>query len=94
MFYTYILYSDTRSKYYIGYTHDLELRLERHNSGWSKSTKSGIPWKIVYSEEFRSKSEAIKRESDLKRKKSRQFIEKFIAEGRPESVREVPSLPP
>jgi len=43
MFFTYILYSDTKDRYYIGHTHDFELRLERHNAGWSKSTKSGIP---------------------------------------------------
>ncbi len=74
MFYTYILYSQSKDKYYVGYTHDLDLRLKRHNSGWSKSTKSGIPWKLVYYEEFATKSNAMKREYEIKHKKSRKFI--------------------
>ena len=86
MFYTYVLYSDSKGKYYVGYTHDLNLRLERHNEGWSRSTKSGIPWKIVYYEEFGTKSEAMKRESEIKKKKSRKYIEKLIAGGRPENL--------
>ncbi len=32
MYYIYILYSHTKDRYYVGYTHDLELRLNRHNS--------------------------------------------------------------
>lgn len=78
MFYTYIIYSKSTDKYYIGYTHDLKLRLERHNSGNSRSTKSGIPWKLVYNEMFETKSEAIKRENEIKRKKSRKYIEGLI----------------
>ncbi len=78
MFYTYIIYSKLTNKYYVGYTHDLILRLERHNSGWSKSTIAGIPWELVYNEKFQNKSEAIKRENEIKRMKSRIYIEKLI----------------
>ena len=70
-------------RYYVGHTHNLELRLERHNAGQSRSTKAGIPWIIVYFEEYKSKSEAIKREYQIKHRKSRKYIEKLIAEGRP-----------
>jgi putative endonuclease len=84
MFYTYILYSELIDRYYIGYTENLELRLERHNQGWSQYTKQGIPWNIVYFEKYEDKSAAIKREREIKNKKSRRFIEKLIAEGRPE----------
>ena len=84
MYYTYILYSETTDKYYIGHTHDLELRLERHNDGGSRSTKAGIPWKLIYFEKHESKSEAMKREYFIKHKKSRKFIEKLVTGGRPE----------
>lgn len=86
MYYTYILYSPKIDKYYVGYTHDLELRVERHNSGWGKFSSSGIPWKLVYSEEFNSKSDALKREREIKGRKSRSYIEKLIghAGGRPD----------
>ncbi len=86
MWFTYILYSNKINKYYVGYTSDLELRILRHNSGWGKYSSRGTPWKLVYFEKFASKSEAIKRENQIKKKKSRKYIEKLIsfAEGRPE----------
>jgi putative endonuclease len=77
-FYVYIIYSQSKERYYIGYTHDLDLRLIHHNEGWTKSTKSGIPWKLVYSEKFESRSQAMKREKEIKRMKSRQYIENLI----------------
>ena len=85
-YFTYIIYSKSIDRYYIGYTHDLTLRLSRHNSGSSRSTKSGIPWILVYYEEFETKSKAIKRENYIKKMKSKEFIEKLIrdAGGRPE----------
>ncbi len=78
------MYSQSKDRYYVGYTKNLQLRLERHNAGWSRSTKSGIPWKIVYSEKFETKSEAIERENAIKKMKSRNYIEKLIAGGRPD----------
>ncbi|WP_415831470.1 GIY-YIG nuclease family protein, partial [Flavobacterium terrigena] len=33
-----------KGKYYIGQTNNMEDRLRRHNSGYSLSTKNGIPW--------------------------------------------------
>ncbi len=79
MFYTYIIYSESSDKYYISHTHDLELRLQRHNERWTRSTKAGIPWKLIYSEEYRTKSEAMKRECEIKRMKSRKYIEDLIS---------------
>ena len=78
MWYLYIIYSASIDKYYIGYTDDPEKRLDRHNSGWGRYSKRGIPWKMVYTEAFNSKSEAIKREYELKKKKSRNYIEFLI----------------
>ena len=86
MYFTYILFSESKNKYYTGSTSDLMKRLLKHNSGHSRSTKAGIPWKIVYFEEYQTKSEAIKREYEIKRMKSRKYIESLItrAEGRPD----------
>jgi putative endonuclease len=53
--------------------------------GWGKYTKRGIPWELVYCEKFKTKTEALKREREIKRKKSRKYIEGLIhAGGRPE----------
>jgi putative endonuclease len=55
MWYTYIIYSEKIDRYYICVTGNLEWRLERHNAGWGKYTKRGIPWKVVYTENCKSK---------------------------------------
>ncbi|MBU0711759.1 GIY-YIG nuclease family protein [bacterium] len=48
----YILYSPSKDRYYIGQTADINRRLHEHNSGHTKSTKSSIPWQIVYKKPF------------------------------------------
>ncbi|MDP3582929.1 MAG: GIY-YIG nuclease family protein [Ignavibacteria bacterium] len=87
MYFTYILYSPSIDKYYTGYTENLGLRISRHNSGWGKFSSRGIPWKLVYNEEFENKSDAINRENEIKSKKSKNYIENLIrhAGGRPDS---------
>ena len=62
----YILQSDSTRAFYIGEAEDLQKRLKKHNNGESRSTKSGRPWRLVYSEEFPSRSEAVRRERSLK----------------------------
>ena len=86
--YTYIIYSTKIDKYYIGSTEDLNWRLERHNMGWGKYTKRGIPWKMVYFEKYKTKTEALRREKEIKNKKSRNYIEALIchAGGRPDKI--------
>jgi putative endonuclease len=78
----YILYSEKLNKYYIGACIDLNRRLYEHNIGHSKFTSLGIPWKIVYTEEFLTLADAKKRELVIKKMKSRKYIEELIAKGR------------
>jgi putative endonuclease len=78
MWYTYIIYSEKLDRYYIGYTDNLSWRLERHNQGWGRFTKAGIPWELVYFEKYQTKQEALKRERKIKFKKSRKYIENLI----------------
>ena len=77
-FYVYILYSATRNRYYVGHTHDVEQRLLQHNAGRTPSTKQGRPWILCYTEEFNEKSAAAKREVEIKRMKSRLYVETLI----------------
>jgi putative endonuclease len=74
----YILYSERIDRYYTGVTEDVEWRLERHNQGWGRYTKRGICWRIVYSEKFDNKSDALKREREIKTRKSKKYIESLI----------------
>jgi putative endonuclease len=82
--FVYIIQSETSGRYYIGLTHDPKLRLGRHNEGWTRSTKGRGPWKLMYVEECEDKKMAIKREREIKGKKSKRYIEILIhAGGRP-----------
>jgi putative endonuclease len=79
MYFVYILYSTASEKYYTGSTDDLFGRLKHHNGGHTPSTRSGSPnWKIVYTETFQERSEALKREKEIKNKKSKKYIEWLI----------------
>ncbi|QIA09243.1 GIY-YIG nuclease family protein [Draconibacterium halophilum] len=74
MFYCYILYSQKLDKFYIGSTGDVEGRLQRHNSSNKGFTSTGKPWELKYYEAFEEKSDAMKREAQLKKWKSRSAI--------------------
>ncbi|MEO8819963.1 MAG: GIY-YIG nuclease family protein [Ginsengibacter sp.] len=76
--YTYILFSEKINKYYIGACINIERRLYEHNTGHSKFTSTGIPWTLKYSEFFETLNEAKRRESAIKKMKSRKYIESLI----------------
>ncbi len=78
MFYIYILKSETTGKYYIGYTSNLIQRISSHNHGKNTSTRYGIPWKIVYSEELKDKKLAWLREKQIKSYKGGEAFKKLI----------------
>jgi putative endonuclease len=65
-YFVYILKSEKTNGYYYGYTSNLTIRLEKHNSGMVRSTKAKLPWKIHYFENFKTKTEALKREKFFK----------------------------
>ncbi len=77
-YFTYILYSNKLDKYYYGQTNNLLRRIEEHNSGVTKYTKAGIPWEIVFSKSFNSRTEAVQLEQRLKRAKNKNYIKWFI----------------
>ena len=74
----YIIYSEKLDKYYTGACKDLERRLYEHNIGHSKFTSLGMPWILKYSETFSTLQQAKQREMEIKKKKSRLYIEKLI----------------
>ena len=83
MFTTYVLHSETHDKIYIGFTSNLEQRLLSHNQlatkGWTIKFR---PWELIYKEEFETKSQAMKREQELKSFQGRQFIRSLIEKHR------------
>ena len=79
IFYVYILYSSILDQYYIGHTENLQDRIFRHNNSGSKSTKKANDWEMKYTEAFESRGAAMHRELEIKKKKSRKYIEQLIS---------------
>ena len=71
--YVYILGSDGDDTFrtYVGWTTDLDRRLERHNSGTGAKSTRGRNWALLYAERYDGRNEAMSREWHLKR--DRQF---------------------
>ena len=68
-FFVYVLGTVSTSKLttYVGYTKNLKKRLKLHNSGKGAKFTRGRKWKLLYSERFRTKKQAISREYYIKR---------------------------
>jgi putative endonuclease len=77
-FFLYILQSQKDGRYYVGVTKNVESRLDQHNRGVGKSTRSGKPWLLIHTEEYSTRSEAARREKQIKKQKSRSYIETQI----------------
>ena len=65
-YYVYLLQSLKDDKFYAGHTADLKKRLAQHNRGRVSSTKARRPFRLVYWEAFKVRSEAMRRERKLK----------------------------
>ena len=66
MYYVYLLKSKKNGRIYTGYTDDLKWRIEEHNEGKSSYTKNNRPYVLIYYESYFSKTDAQKRERNLK----------------------------
>ncbi len=84
-FHVYILFSIKANKYYVGFTgDDLSERLRKHNTNHKGFTGGFSDWSIAYTEKFDQKTDAIKRENEIKSWKSRIKIEKLIGSAHPD----------
>jgi putative endonuclease len=83
-YYVYMLktLSGLKKKTYIGYTINLENRLNKHNSSKGAKATRGYKWKIIYQKRFYSKNEAMSYEYFLKkdRKKRLSILERIVDE--------------
>ena len=75
MFYVYIIFSAVANKYYVGSSQNVRQRLDDHLNSRSKYTKMAKDWELKYTESFETRSQAYQREMEIKKKKSRVFIE-------------------
>lgn len=77
--YVYIIESQINGRKYIGSTADFTKRLEYHNRGSNKSTKPHRPYMLIYLEKCSNKTEALKRERQLKAFKGGNALKKLIS---------------
>ncbi len=98
-YYLYILFSKKADIFYVGFTHNIEKRLEQHNhSNQNTFTSKYRPW-VVHAlfKVNGNKSDAIKIESFIKKQKSKSFLfklgqEDFIPNGKLAQLVRVPYL--
>jgi putative endonuclease len=87
MFYVYVLKNKQAGKRYIGQTNDLNRRIAEHNGKGTnpKCYTRKFPglWQLIYSEEYPTRSEAMKREKWLKSGIGRQWLNDNISKASP-----------
>ena len=72
--YVYVLRSLKDNKFYVGFTTDLQARLEAHNKGAVPSTRRRIPFELVYWEGCLNQQDATQREAYLKSAWGKRYI--------------------
>lgn len=74
MYYVYLLECKDKT-FYTGSTNDINKRLAVHNAGnGAKYTRGRLPVKLKYSESFETKSQALKREIEIKKLNKKEKI--------------------
>ena len=79
--YLYIIKSEKLNQVYVGISLNAEKRLIEHNRGKNKSTKRGVPWRLIYKEKHKDRMSAREREKFLKSysgvKEKREIIKNY-----------------
>ncbi len=70
MFFVYILQSLSTGYFYIGQCNHLVERFREHQRGASLATRNRGPWWMPHYEIYSTRSDALRRERELKAKKS------------------------
>jgi putative endonuclease len=86
-YYVYVIESISTGRRYVGHTNDLSRRISEHNSREHNpakyTTKQKGPWKLIYSDVFTTRSEAMKRERWLKSGRGRDWLKSKLADAGP-----------
>jgi putative endonuclease len=79
MYYVYVLRSEKNNRLYTGCTDNVARRVTEHNSGMSKATKYGRPYRLLYHEAAPTKEDALRREKYLKTGRGREELQQILA---------------
>ena len=78
MFFVYVILSSVDNKFYIGFSEDVQSRLEAHNSGKVDSTRHRRPFQLIYYEAYLNEDDAKGREQFLKSGSGHNFLKKQL----------------
>jgi len=81
MYFIYVLQSLKDQRTYVGYTDNVERRFIQHNSGYVRSTKHRIPFKLLFTENFLTSAEVKKRELYWKSGAGRRKLKDYFQKG-------------
>ncbi len=81
-FWVYVIQSEKDTWTYTDNTNNVKRRLCEHNMGKMNSTRHHRPFKLIYTEGFSSRREAVSREKFLKTGQGREFRKKLILQNR------------
>jgi putative endonuclease len=74
-YYVCVIESLVDGTFYKGFSENPMRRLDEHNRGDAKYTSTKTPWKLVYVEECATKSDALKREKNIKKSDRKRLLE-------------------
>ncbi len=84
MFYVYMVRSTKDGRLYTGTTADLQRRLGEHNRGNTRSLRGRLPVRLVYSEEYETRAEALARERYFKTPEGGALKQRLVSEAQEE----------
>lgn len=79
-YYVYILHNPSKNFIYIGYSEDLKQRIDSHNKGENKSTKTYIPLELIHYEAYKNMQDAKRRELYLKSNRGKTTLKTMLTE--------------
>jgi len=68
------------NKTYVGYTNNIILRLNKHNTNKGAKSTKGYNWILIYKKKFKNKNEALSFEYKLKKNRAlrKTILKNFI----------------
>ena len=82
IYWVYVLESMANGSRYVGSTHDVAHRLDRHNAGRCPATKEDRPWRLIHEEECPTRTSAIRRENFFKTGKGKDLLKSLGRAGK------------
>lgn len=79
-YYVYVLRSLKDFKFYIGFTDNIQARLNRHQLGEVPSTRTRTPFELIFFEGYLNKYDALRREKYLKTSKGKTTLRSMLKE--------------